>query len=56
VSFEIWLLRSSEQGGLLVEQTGVPKENYLQILSHNVVSSTPCHEEVRTHNIGGDRH
>ena len=35
---------------LLVEETGVPRENYrhvtshLQTLSHNVVSSTPRHE------------
>ena len=35
---------------LLVEETGVPGENYRpvashkQTLSHNVVSSTPCHE------------
>jgi hypothetical protein len=29
----------------LVEPTGVPKENNLQTLSHNVVSSTPCYEE-----------
>jgi len=28
----------------LVEETGVPGENHRQILSHNVVSSTPCHE------------
>ena len=46
----------SKRSVLLLEQTGVPKENYLQILSHNVVSSTPCHEEVRTHNISGNRH
>ena len=35
---------------LLVEETGVPRENqrtvtsHWQTLSHNVVSSTPCHE------------
>ena len=37
---------------LLVEETGVPGENHrptcckslTNILSHNVVSSTPCHE------------
>ena len=35
----------------LVKETGVPRENHwpvashLQILSHNVVSSTPCHEQ-----------
>ena len=37
---------------LLVEVTGVPSENHrsaasnLQILSHNVVSSTPRHERL----------
>ena len=36
---------------LLVEETGVPGENHWpaashwQILSHNVVSNTPCHEQ-----------
>ena len=25
-------------------------------LSHNVVSSTPCLNGIRTHNISGDRH
>ena len=36
---------------LLVEETGVPRENqrpvasHLQTLSHNVVSSTPRHEQ-----------
>jgi len=35
---------------LLVEETGVPRENHRpvtghwQTLSHNVVSSTPCHK------------
>jgi hypothetical protein len=28
----------------LVEETGVPRENHQQTLSHNVVSSTPHHE------------
>jgi hypothetical protein len=28
-----------------VEETGVPQENHQQTLSHNVVSSTPCHEQ-----------
>ena len=41
---------------LLVEETGVPGENHRQTWSHNVVSSTPCHERVRTHNVSGDRH
>ena len=46
---------------LLVEETGVPGENqrsvasHWQTLSHNVVSSTPCLNGVRTHNISGDR-
>jgi hypothetical protein len=31
-------------GSLLVEETGVPRENHLPTLSHNVVSSTPRHE------------
>ena len=36
---------------LLVGETGVPGENYplvashSQTLSHNVISSTPCHEQ-----------
>ena len=30
---------------LLAEETGVPRENRLQSLSHNVVSSTPRHEQ-----------
>jgi hypothetical protein len=40
----------SWQSVLLVEETGVPGENHQpianhwQTLSHNVVSSTPCHE------------
>ena len=40
----------SWQSVLLVEETGVPKENHRpvaskrQTLSHNVVSSTPCHD------------
>jgi len=45
---------------LLVEETGVPGENHRpvtshwQTLSHNVVSSTPCHERVRTHNFDNE--
>ena len=41
--------------------TGVPRENHRpvasnrQTLSHNV-SSTPCLNGVRTHNVSGDRH
>jgi hypothetical protein len=47
---------------LLVEETGVPGENHRpaasqwQILSHNVVSSTPRLSEIRTHNVSDDRH
>jgi hypothetical protein len=37
----------SWQSILLVEETGVPGKN------HHAVSSTPCHEWVRTHNISG---
>ena len=39
-----------EETVLLVEETGVPRENnqpalsHSQALSHNVVSSTPCYE------------
>ena len=29
--------------------------NYLQTLPHNIVSSTPRHERIRTH-VSGDRH
>ena len=38
-------------GILLLEETGVPEKNHesaashRQTLSHNVVSSTPCHEQ-----------
>jgi hypothetical protein len=44
---------------LLVEEIGVPGENHrpaaspLQICSHNVVSSTPRLNWIRTHNISG---
>ena len=47
---------------LLVEKTGVPKENHRpvasnwQTVSHNVVSSTPRLSGIRTHNISGDWH
>jgi hypothetical protein len=47
---------------ILVEETEVPGENHRpvashwQILSHNVVSSTPHHERDSTHNISGDTH
>jgi hypothetical protein len=45
---------------LLVDETGVPGENHRpvtshwQTWSHNVVSSTPCHE--RDLNVSDDRH
>jgi hypothetical protein len=47
---------------LLVEETRVPEENHRpvgshwQTLSHNVVSSTPRLNGIRTHNLSGDRH
>jgi hypothetical protein len=47
---------------LLVEETGVPRENHRpvagnsQTLSHNIVLSTPRLSGIRTHNISGDRH
>jgi len=47
---------------LLVEDTGEAGENHRpaashwQILSHNVVSSTPHMSGIRTHNVSGDRH
>jgi hypothetical protein len=47
---------------LLVDETGVPGENHRpaasqeQIVSHNVVSSTPRLNGVRTNNVSGDRH
>ena len=50
------------QSVLLAEETGVPGENHrsaashLQTLSHNVVSSTPRLNGIRTHNVSGDRH
>jgi hypothetical protein len=53
VTFNIMSFISWESD-LLVEETGVPRENHLlvashwQILSHNVVSSTPRHEQHKT--------
>ena len=38
------------------EKTHRPVASHWQIVSHNVVSSTPRHEGVRTHNFSGDRH
>ena len=53
----------SSRSSLLVEETGVPGENYRpvesnwQTLSHNVVSRTPNYPSgIRTHNVSGDRH
>ena len=46
----------------LVEETGIIRESHRpptihwQILSFNVVSNTPLHEQDETHNINGDRH
>jgi hypothetical protein len=48
--------------GLLVEETRVLRENHWpatshwKTLSHNVVSSRPCRNGVRTHNVSGDGH
>jgi hypothetical protein len=50
------------QSVLLVEETRVPRENHWsaashwQILSHNVVSSTPRLSGIQTHNVSGDSH
>ena len=50
------------QSVLLVEETGVSRENHRpatshwRTLSHNVVSSTPHLIGVKTHNFSGDRH
>jgi ABC-type Fe3+ transport system permease subunit len=47
---------------ILVEKTGVPRENHRpatshwQTLSHNVVSSTLRLSGSRTHNVSGDKH
>ena len=47
---------------LLVEENGVPGENYRsaeshwQIWSHNVVSSKPRHEQDSNSQFSGDRH
>ena len=51
----------SRRSVLLVEKTGVPRENHRltathrQTLSHNVVSTTSLHEED-SNNFSGDRH
>ena len=47
---------------LLVEETGIPGENYWPVVSHwqnwthNVVSSTPRLGGIQSLNVGGDRH
>jgi hypothetical protein len=47
---------------LLMEETGVPGENFLpavcqrQTSSHNVVSSTSRLSGIRIHNVSGDKH
>jgi hypothetical protein len=47
---------------VLVRKPEYPeKTNYLpqvthKILSHNVLSSTPCLSGIQTHNVSGDRH
>ena len=47
---------------LLVEEAGIPGENHgpaarhWQILSHDIVSSTPRYERIQTHNFSGDKH
>jgi len=52
----------SWQSVLMVEETGVPRENnwpvasHWQTLSHNVVSSTPHLCGIRTRNISDDRY
>jgi hypothetical protein len=52
----------SWQSILLVDETGVPRENHRpvakhwQTLSHNVVSSTPRLSGIQTHNVNGNRH
>ena len=33
-----------------------PVASYRQTASHNVVSSTPRLNEIRAHNVSGDRH
>ena len=44
---------------LLVAETGENHRSvasHWQSLSHNVVSSTPCRDGMRSHNVSGDRH
>ena len=50
------------QSDLLVKKTRVPGKNHWpaashwQTLSHNVFSSTPRLDGIRTHNVSGDGH
>ena len=61
-TFKQYLSYISWRSVLLVEETGVPRENHWptashwQTLSHNIVSSTSHLSEIRTHNVNGDRH
>jgi hypothetical protein len=47
---------------IMVEETGVHRENHRAVishsnaLSHNVASSTPRLSGIRTHNFSGERH
>jgi hypothetical protein len=47
---------------VLVEETGVSRENHgsvtshREMLSHNVVSSTPRLSGIQTHSFSGDMH
>jgi hypothetical protein len=60
-AFTIFKLNRGSQS-LLVEETGVPRENprlvasYWQTLSHNVVSNTPRLSGIRTQTHSGDWH
>jgi len=51
----------SWQSVLLVDETGVPRENhqpvasYRHTLSPKIVSRTPPHSGIRSHNFSGDR-
>jgi hypothetical protein len=69
IGLELWCLlplstifQLFRGGVLLVEETGVPRENHWpaashrQTLSHNVASSTPRLSGILTHNVSGDRH
>jgi hypothetical protein len=63
IFFQFQIIESSYRGGqsLLVKEIRVLRENHRpvishsQTLSHNVVSSAPCPNGIRTHNGSGDR-